>query len=54
MNSRKVDVDKCSGVDGGEYCELGLIQASNVIWSASWRDTLVFWRCVEGEPNLGL
>lgn len=30
MNSRKVEVDKCTGVNGGEYCELDLIQASNL------------------------
>lgn len=30
MNSRKVEVDKCTGVNGGQYCELALIQATNL------------------------
>lgn len=45
MNGRKVDVDKCTGVDGGEYCELGLIQASNLWFEVPLGETP--W-CFEG------
>lgn len=32
MSSRKMEIDKCAVVGEGEYCELDLIQASN-LWS---------------------